>query len=74
MLKKHLIKYRLIDQHMKLVSGGHFDAARMILRLLRKGVVVVGLGDVDHEVETIAEDCGCRVRYGRNYNTATIRY
>ena len=74
MLKKNMIKYRLIEQHLKLVGSGHFEAARMILRLLRKGIIVVGLGDVDHEVECIAEECGCRSRYGRNYNSATIRF
>ncbi len=74
MLKKNLVKYKLIEEHMHAVNAGRYELARMLLRLLRKHSINVGLDDIAHEIETIAEQCGCRISYGRNYCLAYIRF
>lgn len=74
-LKKNLIKYRLIEKHLEAVKVGKYEVARELLRLLRKHELYVGLGyDAGFAAECIAEECGCRVSYGRNYNVARIRF
>lgn len=74
MLKKNLVKYRLIEEHIIAVKTGKLVLAREILYLLRKHKTKVGLDDIGCEVEMIAEKCGCRISYSRNYCTATIRF
>ena len=74
MLKKNLIKYRLIEEHMKAVKSGKLVLGREILYLLRKHKTAVGLDDIGNELEMIAEKCGCRISYSRNYCVATIRF
>ena len=72
-LKKNLIKYRLIGKHLEAVKAGKFEEGRCLLYLLRKHTLSVGLGyDAGYAVEIIAEECGCRVRYSRNYNVAHV--
>lgn len=73
-LTHNRIKYRLIDEHQNAVQRGEYELARMLPRLLRNCRVSVGLGDVSFQLETIAEKCGCRVRYTRNYCGAEIRF
>ncbi len=75
MLKKNLIKYRLIEKHMEAVKSGRYEEARRLLTLLRKHSLCVGCGDdAGYAVECIAEKCGCRVRYARNYNVAHVTW
>lgn len=72
MLTKNLVKYRLIEEHMKAVKSGKLLLGREILYLLRKHKTAAGLDDVGNELEIIAEKCGCRITYSRNYNVAHI--
>lgn len=74
MLKKNLVKYRLIEEHMKAVKAGKLLLGNEILYLLRKHKTAVGLDDVGNELEIIAEKCGCRITYSRNYNVAYIMF
>lgn len=74
MLKKNIIKYKLIEEHMRAVKHGEYLYAKALLWLLRKHQVTVGLGDVDHKLETYCEGVGCRVTYSRNYCAAHIRF
>ena len=74
MLKKNLVKYRLIEEHMKAVKSGKLILGKEILYLLRKHQTKVGLDDVGFELEMIAGKCGCKISYGRNYYSATIRF
>lgn len=72
MLKKNLVRYKLIDEHMKAVKKGEYEVGRDLLQLLRKGQIKVGLNDTGFRMECIAEKAGCRISYSRNYNIATI--
>lgn len=75
MLKKNLVKYRLIEKHMEAVKSGRYEEGRRLLWLLRKHTLSVGCGDdAGCAVEYIAEECGCRVRYTRNYNVAVLTW
>lgn len=71
-VSRNIIKYKLIEQHMNLVRSGRYAVASRLLYLIRKRRMLAGLGNVDFEVEMIAEECGCRIRYGLNYYTAEI--
>lgn len=73
MLKKNLVKYRLIEEHMQAVKDGRYETAQLILRLLRKREIRLGTGS-DFEAEAIAESCGCRISYSRNYYSAYVRF
>lgn len=75
MLKKNLIKYRLIEKHMEVVKAGRYEEGRRLLRLLRNHSLSVGCGDdAGYAVEIFAEECGCRIRYARNYNVAHVTW
>lgn len=73
MLEKKILRYKLMDTHRKLVREGKLLEAREVLRLLRKGRVKLGLGDVDWEVERLCEELGCRIRYSSRGYTAEVR-
>lgn len=75
MLKNNLIKYRLIENHIKAVNAGKYEEARRLLQLLRRHRLSVGIGDdAGYAAEIIAEECGCRIRYSRNYNVSNISW
>lgn len=74
MLKQNIIKYRLMETHKKLVRRGDLLLAREILHLLRHHKNVAGLDDVGCQLEIISQECGCNIRYGRNYNLAYISF
>ena len=75
MLRKNLIKYRLIENHIEAVKAGRYEEARRLLQLLRRHRLSVGLGDdAGYAAEIIAEECGCRIRYSRNYNVSHISW
>lgn len=73
MLEKKILRYKLMDTHRVLVRQGKLLEAREILRLLRKGYIKLGLGDVEWEVERLCEELGCRIRYSSRGYTAEVR-
>lgn len=73
MFKRNLIKYRLIEKQTEAVKAGRYEEGRRLLTLLRKHSLCVGLGDdAGFAAEIVAEECGCRVYYARNYNVAHV--
>ena len=68
MLEKKIRRYKLMDEHRRLVREGKLREANTILYLLRKGSVKLGLGDESYTVEILCERLGCRIRYSRSYN------
>lgn len=72
MLDKKIRRYKLMDAHRKLVREGKLLEAKELLRLLRKGSIELGLGDVDWEVERICEKLGCRINYSHRGYTAIV--
>lgn len=75
MFKRNLIKYRLIEEHLRAVKAGRYEEGRRLLTLLRKHSLSVGCGDdAGYVVEILAKECGCRVRYARNYNVAHVTW
>lgn len=74
MSKQNIVKYKLMETHKKVVRKGDLLLAREILYLLRHHKNVVGLDDVGYQLEIISEECGCNIRYGRNYNCAYISF
>lgn len=73
MLKKNIKRYRLIETHINMVKAGQYEAAAIILRLLRKGEIRLGIGDADFAVEMALESAGVAVRYNRNCYSAYAR-
>lgn len=73
-LKSNIIKYRLIEEHIKTVKSGELVLARELLFLLQKHQIKVGPNDIGCKLELIAEKCGCRISYSRNYDIATIKF
>ena len=73
MLEKKIRRYKLMDEHRRLVREGKFREANTVLYLLRKGSVKLGLGDESYTVESLCEELGCRIRYSINYNIAEVR-
>ena len=45
MLRKNLIKYRLIEYHIKAFKAGRYEEARRLLKLLSQHRLSVGCGD-----------------------------
>ena len=68
------IKYSLISEHKRAVKNGEYQYAHTILQLLRNCRVKVGLSKTDYMVEYFCEKIGCRISYGRDFNTAIIRF
>lgn len=62
-----------MDAHIRLVKSGNYDAARIILCLLRKGETRIGLGDTDFAVEMALETAGVPIRYSRSYYSAYVK-
>lgn len=72
-LERKILRYKLMDTHRSLVREGKLLEAREILRLLRKGSIKLGLGDVEWAVERICEELGCRINYSsRGYSARVI--
>lgn len=55
------VRRNLMDLHRKLVRMGEYKAAKKILRLLRKGSILLGLSDTDWQVQCLLEDMGIPV-------------
>lgn len=73
MLKKKIRRYKAMELHQEMVRKGQLGAARILLRLLRNGMVHLGLDDDSWIVETTCEDLGCYIHYSRNGYGATVR-
>lgn len=64
-LERRIIRYRIMDQHRALVRAGSYEAAELVLRLLRRGYVRLGLRDAEWEAETVLEAAGLNGHCGR---------
>lgn len=62
------MKKELMKAHRALALGSPEDmkAARLILFLMRRGSIVLGLSDAEFHVQTLLEDIGVPLAYGRN--------
>ena len=67
---EHMKRYKLTLLYTALVRDGSLEEARLVLRLLRRGCLCMGLGDVDWNVQTALEDIGHPVHFSRNGNKA----
>lgn len=65
-LQKKFIRYQIMIRHTELVRQGEYEAARMILRFLRRKSIYLGLDDVSWKVQEELEKLGVRVRYSHN--------
>lgn len=73
MIKKNIRKYKAMEKHMEFTREGKYQEAKNILRLLRNGIIKLGLGDADFNTECFLESIGCPVNYNRNGYSATFR-
>ena len=54
---------------------GDLETANRLLHLLNRRLISVGLADnAGFKAECIAQECGCKIRYSRCFNGATISY
>lgn len=68
--RENVKRYNIGTLHMTFVRRGQFDEAHMLLRLLRNGVLRMGLDDVSWNVQTALESIKHPVRYSHNGNSA----
>lgn len=73
-MKLNIMRYKLFEEHMKLVKVGRCEVARRILRFLRDKKICLWLSDADWETEQILYKLGFRVEIGRNGNKSTVYY
>lgn len=74
-MKRKLIRYRLIEEHMRAVRSGRYEYARHLLALIKDGRLRVGLNnDAGFAAECFAEKAGCHVGYNRYYSVATVSF
>lgn len=59
-------KRNLMDLYRRLSRTGEHQAARMILRLLITGSILLGFSDTEWQVERLLEDMGVPVTIKRN--------
>lgn len=72
MLEKKIRRYKMMEKHQELVCSGKFEAARLVLELLRTGRVHLGLDDDSWIVERECEEMGCYIYYGRSGYSAIV--
>lgn len=65
MLELKIRRYKVMEAHIELVRKGAYREARLVLRLLREGKVILWLDDVSWNVESLLEGLGCRIWYDR---------
>lgn len=54
---------------------GDLETASRLLHLLNRRRISVGLADdAGFKAECIAQECGCKIRYSRCFNRATISF
>ena len=66
-------KTKLKVLHWILFWEGDLEGAHMVLRLLRKGVINLGLDDASAKVEVELDRLGFSPRYSREFRVATYR-
>lgn len=67
-----MLRYRVMEEHMRLVRDGLYWEAQRILDLLQRGHVTLGLGDVDWAVEGILTKLGCHITIVGKHHLATV--
>lgn len=65
------MKNQLMNAHRALVAAGEYEQARMILKLLRRGILRLGLEDASAALEILLDGLGMTPHYSRNYCVAT---
>lgn len=65
MLEKKIRRYKLMDEHRRLIRKGLYRQAQLVLRLLSDGKVTLWLDDDSYAVEVLCEGLGCRMWYDR---------
>lgn len=68
--EKNVLKWKVKKLYSDFVKGGQYEEAKMILRLLRRGLVKLYLDDASWNIQCAVEKIGCHVWYSRNGNTA----
>lgn len=63
---EHARRHKLKWLYVRLVRRGELEEARLVLRLLRRGYLCMGLGDIDWNVQTALESIGHPVHFSRN--------
>ena len=70
-----ITRFNLTCAQYDAVKRGALEVARRLLQLLYHTRITVGLADdAGSNAECIAQECGCRIRYSRDYNLAHISY
>lgn len=64
--RDNLKRWKAKEIYRDFVRGGQYYEGRLILRMLRHGRVVLGLGDAAWNVQTVLEDAGFRIWFSRN--------
>ena len=68
------MKLNLAFMHRDLVRRGEYEEARLILRLLRKGILHLGSNDMaSWNVEIMLQEAGLFPWYSNNYLSTTFR-
>lgn len=65
------MKNQLMKIHRALVAAGDYAWARMILELLRVGILRLGLEESEVELAMLLDGLGMTPQYSRNYYVAT---
>ena len=61
----------IMRKHRELVLQGQMEVARVLLRLLNRGRVMLGYGDAEFAAECVLERLGCVITYSRPRYVAT---
>lgn len=73
-LIRNMVRYRMIERHLRFVREGKYDVAHYIIRLLVNRECTTGTEDVAGILfELEAEKVGCAISYSKDYKTAYIR-
>lgn len=63
---EHMKRFKLMRLYTVLVHAGELEEARLVLRLLRRGVLRMGLCDTDWNVQCALENIGFPVSFSRD--------
>ena len=67
------MKKEIMSIHTELVKGGNYEAARLLLRFMRRKIIRLGCSDSEWQVESLLEDIGFHPEYSTSYYTATFK-
>ena len=72
-LVRSMVRYKMIEKHLRFVREGKYDIAHYMLRVLNGHVCTVEVDDIPGILfELEAERCGCRISYSKDYKMAYI--